>query len=356
MRDRRTKHVLGLDPWAAAVEHQAQGDEGAIGPFFFRPASGGFRVPGGGSLEVGVGQIVKRDGNRQAEQALDVGEQRRLDLVAVAHQQIGGPVEPDWRHGFEVHVQQFAKGAAFAQPAPGGHLAAWCGHASDQKTRHGVALDAVQADVRQNPADAQPVHGGETGGFDANRAGPGELQRGDIDLGVNRGWRGGGLCRRGLSRLWRARRWRGGWFAGARFGRDEAGGEALREHFDGFRFREHVRLPAKQRLDPGAQARPTGLRQVEMAAKVEQGELADPVAGTLGGDETEREIRFVGGFIPGCRFADEHGGEGERGGARRQEVNIRLWHYIADSRDARLYICGFPYSFRYVAEKALKMG
>jgi hypothetical protein len=32
--------------------------------------------------------------------------------------------------------------------------------------------------------------------------------------------------------------------------------------------------------------------QVEMAAEVEEGNLSDLIAGALGGDETEREIRF----------------------------------------------------------------
>ena len=49
-------------------------------------------------------------------------------------------------------------------------------------------------------------------------------------------------------------------------------------------------MPGEQCLDTGAQARPVGLRQVEMAAEVEEGDLADLVAGALGGDETEREI------------------------------------------------------------------
>ena len=92
----------------------------------------------------------------------------------MAHQQIGGPVEPDRWHGFEVGVQKFAEGAAFAQPAPSRHLAARGGHASDQEARGGVALDAIEAEAGEKPVDPQPVHGGETGGFDADGAGPGE--------------------------------------------------------------------------------------------------------------------------------------------------------------------------------------
>jgi hypothetical protein len=34
--------------------------------------------------------------------------------------------------------------------------------------------------------DAQPVHGGEAGGFHAHGPGPDEFQRGDIDLSEDR--------------------------------------------------------------------------------------------------------------------------------------------------------------------------
>jgi hypothetical protein len=79
--------------------------------------------------------------------AVDVGEQRRLDFVAVAHEQIGRPVEPDRWHGLEVHAQKFTEGAAFAQPAPGRHLAARGCHAADQEASDRIALDAVEAEV-----------------------------------------------------------------------------------------------------------------------------------------------------------------------------------------------------------------
>ena len=115
-------------------------------------------------------------------------------------------------------------------------------------------------------------------------------------------------------------------------------------------------LPGEQRLDPGAQARPVRLRQVEMAAEIEEGDLADPTAGALGSDETERKIGFVGGFIPNCRFSYEHGVERGRGGARRQDSKLRLWHYIEKPTVTRLYIRIFPYSLHKVAGKLLKMG
>jgi hypothetical protein len=103
--ERCTKHVLGLDPWAAAVEHEAEGDQGAIGTFLFRSAARGLGVSCCGALEIGVGQIVQRHGDRQGEQVLDATEQRLLDRVAVAHEQVGGAVEAHRRHGFEVSTQ-----------------------------------------------------------------------------------------------------------------------------------------------------------------------------------------------------------------------------------------------------------
>src|ERR1019366_7655133 len=49
----------------------------------------------------------------------------------------------------------------------------------------------------------------------------------------------------------------------------------LGQGFDGLGFGEHAGLSAEQGLDPGAQARPIALGQVELAAEIEQGDLAD---------------------------------------------------------------------------------
>ncbi len=123
--------------------------------------------------------------------------------------------------------------------------------------------------------------------------------------------------------------------------RDEAGGEALRKSFDGVGFSQHAGLAGEQRVDTGAQARPVGLRQIEMAAEVEQGDLADLLAGALGGDETEGEIWLVTGLIPGCGFPNEHAVGRERGGVRRQESLIQLWHY----KNSEENYGGFPRLF-----------
>ena len=46
---------------------------------------------------------------------------------------------------------------------------------------------------------------------------------------------------------------------------------------------EHAGLPGEKGLDAGAQARPIALGEIELAAEVEQGDLADLFAGAFGG-------------------------------------------------------------------------
>ena len=182
---------LGAAHEAAAVEHQAEGDQLAVRALFLGAAARGLGVVAGIALEISIGEIIQRDADRQAEQVLDAAEQRRLDRLAVAHQQVGGAVKADQRHGFEVGADQFAERAALAQPAPGGQFAAGRGHAADQQAGGGVALDAVEAEIGEDAVDTEPADGGETGGLDSGRARAGELQRGDVDLGVERIGRGG---------------------------------------------------------------------------------------------------------------------------------------------------------------------
>ena len=117
-----------------------------------------------------------------------------------------------------------------------------------------------------------------------------------------------------------------------------AGGIALGQGFDGLGFSQHAALSGEQGLDPDAQARPIALGQVKLAAEIEEGDLADLFAGTLGGDETKGEVGFAGGFIPGRGFADEHGGKvGVAAGKLNGFTNI-LWHYKVFQK----FIGGFP--------------
>ena len=139
-------------------------------------------------------------------------------------------------------------------------------------------------------------------------------------------------------------------------GHDEAGGVTLCQGFDGLGFREHAGLPGEKGLDAGAQARPIALGEIELAAEVEQGDLADLFAGAFGDDETEREVGFAIGFIPGRGFAYElvWVWGGAAGGVNRPL--IILWHYnrfpkiIGGNRG----VSGS--SLRCVARKVLKIG
>jgi hypothetical protein len=49
-------------------------------------------------------------------------------------------------------------------------------------------------------------------------------------------------------------------------------------------------LSGEQCVDTSAKSGPVALRQVDVAAEVEEGDLADLLAGALGGYETECEI------------------------------------------------------------------
>src|ERR1700683_236988 len=138
--------------------------------------------------------------------------------------------------------------------------------------------------------------------------------------------------------------------------RDEAGGEALRKSFDRVGFSQHAGLAGEQRVDTGAQAGPVGLRQIEMAAEVEQGDLADLLGCALGGDETEGEVWFVGGVIPGCGFSNEHAVEREGGAVRRQGDLVLLWHYKKLRGELWRISAVFPHFITVNGGKAAKDG
>ena len=83
---------------------------------------------------------------------------------------------------------------------------------------------------------------------------------------------------------------------------DEAGGVTLCQGFDGLGSWEHVGLPGEKGPAAGARRGQSLLGEIELAAEVEQGDLADLFAGAFGDDETEREVGFAIGFIPGRGF------------------------------------------------------
>jgi hypothetical protein len=117
------------------------------------------------------------------------------------------------------------------------------------------------------------------------------------------------------------------WDGGTGPGGDKAGGVALRQGFDSLWFGKHAGLSGEKRVYPGAQTRPIGWRQVELAAEIEARDLADLLSGPFRGDEAEREIRFATGLIPGGGFADEYGGKVGRAARAVNGLDNILWHY-----------------------------
>ena len=97
--------------------------------------------------------------------------------------------------------------------------------------------------------------------------------------------------------------------------------------FDGLRSGSMPACPARRASMRAAQARPIALGEIELAAEVEQGDLADLFAGAFGDGETEREVGFAIGFIPGRGFADEHGWGIGGAGVGVNRPLIILWHY-----------------------------
>ena len=111
----------------------------------------------------------------------------------------------------------------------------------------------------------------------------------------------------------------------------QAGGVALPQGLDGFGFGEQSRLCGQHRLDAGTQTRPVRLRQVEMAAEVEQGDLADLLAGPQRGDEAVGEIGLVGRLVPGLARRMNMPQRLVRLAGFRQWASRRLCHYMTGS-------------------------
>ena len=136
-------HVAGEHLRAAhestGIEHQPQGEERAIGAFSLGVSASCLGLSARLAFEIGIGQVIKRNRRVQVEQVHRPVEHMVLDGLAVRHQRVGGAIQPHRSHRCEVHAQQFAQGAAFAQPAPGGALGARACHARDNRADGGGA-------------------------------------------------------------------------------------------------------------------------------------------------------------------------------------------------------------------------
>ena len=82
------------------------------------------------------------------------------------------------RHGIEVPPRSSPRALRVRRAIASREIAARRGHTPDQAAGDGGALNAIEAEVREDRIDAQPVHGG-TRGFHAG--GPGRMSCNEAD-------------------------------------------------------------------------------------------------------------------------------------------------------------------------------
>ena len=179
-------HVAGEDlraaHEAAGVEHQPQGEQRAIGALVLGVSAQRLGLAPRLTLEVGVAQVVERDRGVEVKQVHRAVEQMVLDCLAVRHQRIGGAIQPHRSHGGELHPQQLAQGAAFAEPAPGGALGARSCHARDDRAHGRSAHRRAHPQLLEQRAKPELLHRPQSHVLDADRAGANQLQRIDVDV------------------------------------------------------------------------------------------------------------------------------------------------------------------------------
>ena len=280
---------------AAAVEPHAEGNQRTVGALLLRASARGLGIFVGGAFKVGIGQVVERDGGWQSKQVPDAGEQRSLDGGAVTRQEVGDAVEANRRHRLEVGVERFAERTAAAHPRqvldsePGSA----CGRSG---WRPRPRWSPLKPRFCTNGGEADPADGGKPNDLDADRAGAGALQGRYVDLGeVGPGemvWRRWDHVRKWLSS--------GDRLAGHVTVGRSGGGIALGRRSGASYQASRPGCAANNASMRCRQTRPVRPRQVEMTAEVDQGLLADLIAGTEGGgDEAVGEIGLAGRFVPG---------------------------------------------------------
>ena len=142
------------------------------------------------ALEVGVGQVVQRDGLAQAEQRAGLAEQVLLQGLTVLVQRVRGAVQAVQIHLPEIEIDQLAQRRCVLQPGVRGELAARMGHARDDVAHCGGDLRAVQAQLRELVFKTALAHRRQRGVFDAHAARVYQLKRVKIDLLVAQGLAG----------------------------------------------------------------------------------------------------------------------------------------------------------------------
>ena len=137
-------HVAGEDlraaHEAAGIEHQPQGEERTIGAFFLGVSASCLGLPARLAFEIGIGQVVKRDRRGAGRTAPSPGRTdgaRWPRGAPSAHRRRDtGASVPSLRSPCP---SSSPRGAAFAQPAPGGALRARACHARDDRADGGGA-------------------------------------------------------------------------------------------------------------------------------------------------------------------------------------------------------------------------
>ena len=114
---------------AAGIEHQTEGEQGAIAAPLFRVPALGLRLLARLAFEIRVGHVVEGDGRLQVEEPEGAVKQVRLDRVAMLHQLVRGAVELHGADGLEGDAEQLAEAAALLQPAVRLAFGGWVGHA-----------------------------------------------------------------------------------------------------------------------------------------------------------------------------------------------------------------------------------
>ena len=233
---------------AAGIEHQAQGQQRTVAALLLRVPAPGLRLRTRLAFEIGVGQVVEGDGRLQVEQAQGAVEQMRLDRLAMLHQRVRGAVELHRADGLEVDAEQLAEAAARLQPAVGRALGGRLGQTPDDGADRRGAQRAVDAQLGQQGRQAQLLQGPQADLLDADAAGADQAQRVDVDrLDV---------CRPGGRSLHE------------RAAGDQLCGYALRFVFDGGRaVGDQGRLAGQDVVESGAEQRPLGLGNVEVASR-----------------------------------------------------------------------------------------
>ena len=269
-----------------------------------------------GLLVPRCGQIEQGHRRARVEQLHRGVEQVRLDGFAMRHQRVRGAVQLHRADGLEVHAQQLADRAAPAQPAVRGPFRGRERHARDDRTERRVAQRGVDAERLQQGRQPQLR----------------ERPQGDV-LRADAAWphQGQGVDRHRLQVAGRLR------VAGR--GRLRAAGDQLRD--DALRLAldvrrhvvEQVGLPRERRLDALAERGPAFAVDVEVAAEVEQGALADAATVAFGAHQAVGVVAGAVG-LTGLGAADEHGGDVSGGRRRVQDPKFILWHYICSGGHA----------------------